>query len=126
MVSRSSADTIGGKLETTLLAGRFEGCPLRFASSTLALRPCVGLEAGMFHADFSGAGGKAATATWVAVLAHPRLEWKLADAIQVDAHAGVFVPFTRHDVVLANDSAALHETAPVGLQAGIGLAYRWP
>jgi hypothetical protein len=59
------------------------------------------------------------------LVAHPRLAWSAAPSLAVDAHAGISLPITRRQMVLANAADPLYQTATIGFQAGIGLAYRW-
>jgi hypothetical protein len=124
LVGRTTGDTYAGDLEVGLLVARLEACPMQLASEKVTLRICLGVDGGWLQADLLATGGQSASGGWFSLVAHPRLAWRATSSLAIDAHAGISVPVTHHEVVLTQ-GPALYETANLGFQAGIALAYHW-
>ncbi len=125
LAARASSQTPDGELAITLFEGRLEACPLQLGGTSVVLRPCAGVEAGMIRGELSRPPGKTDSGPWLALVAHPRIGFALGPALELDASAGILVPLIRQEFVLAGDAAVLQETAAAAFQTGIGLAYSW-
>lgn len=66
----SSTRAAGAEVASALQMGTLDGCPLRFGSRRLSLRPCVELQVGRFEARSAGfAGARLDSSAWVALAA---------------------------------------------------------
>jgi len=66
----SSTNAAGADVASALQMGTADGCPARFGSARLALRPCVQLQVGRLEARSAGfAGARLDSSAWVAVAA---------------------------------------------------------
>jgi hypothetical protein len=82
-----------GIAKLSFLAGRFEGCPLRFGSRAVALRPCVGVELGAVFASGELDGGRSVVQRWGSSEASLRLETWLAPQVFIEIQGAFLVPF---------------------------------
>jgi hypothetical protein len=84
-----------GIAKLSFLAGRFEGCPLRLGSRTVAVRPCVGVELGAVFASGELDGGRSVVQRWGSSEASLRLETWLAPQVFIEIEGALVVPFFR-------------------------------
>ena len=84
-----------GIAKLAFLAGRVEGCLLRFGSRAVALRPCLGLELGAVFASGELDGGRSVVQRWGSSEASLRLETWLAPQVFLEIEAAGLVPFFR-------------------------------
>jgi hypothetical protein len=84
-----------GIAKLSFLTGRVEGCPLRFGSRAVALRPCVGFELGAVFASGELDGGRSVVQRWGSSEASLRLETWLAPQVFLEIEGSAMVPFFR-------------------------------
>lgn len=82
-----------GTAELSLLAGRLEGCPVRFGSQVVAVRPCLGVELGAVFAHGDLAGGRSVVEPWGSSEASLRLEVGPFAPVFLELSAAAVVPF---------------------------------
>lgn len=91
--SLSRISSRDGIAKLSFLAGRFEGCPLRFGSRRVAVRPCVGVELGAVFASGELDGGRSVVQRWGSSEASLRLETWLAPQVFIEIEGAFVVPF---------------------------------
>jgi hypothetical protein len=117
---------IGGVFR--LGAGELRGCAMPGPRTVPLVFPlCVGLQIGAMHGSGEGSGlqeKQTARALWVATRIGPALRWRPRDG-RVGLWLGLdaIVALTRPEFVTAG-GARVHEAAPVGGQASVGLEIR--
>lgn len=81
----SSTSIAGADVASALQMGTVDGCPVRFGSSRLALRPCVELQVGRLEARSAGfTGARLESAAWVALAAVLRGRAELGAGISLE------------------------------------------
>jgi len=117
----------GGSADFALLAGRLEGCPLRFSPTPrLALSACVPLDAGRLEAAGSGfTPSQRVARPWLSAGALARVEWQLVDVLVLEAAGELFFPIVR-DRFFVGDDATLHRVPGLAAGATLGLGVRIP
>jgi hypothetical protein len=113
-----------GTAELTLLAGRFEGCPLRFGGRAIGLRPCAGIEWGAVFAHGEVAGGRSVVEPWGGAEAGLRLEAWLSRRFFLELSAAAVVPFFRTRYFFVPERIIYTVPAVTG-RAGLGLGFRF-
>jgi hypothetical protein len=117
---------IGGVFR--LGAGELRGCAMPGPRTVPLVFPlCVGLQVGAMHGSGQGSGlqeKQTARALWVATRIGPALRWRPRDG-RVGLWLGLdaIVALTRPEFVTAG-GVRVHEAAPVGGQASVGLEIR--
>lgn len=84
-----------GIANLSFLAARFAGCPFRFGSRAVAVRPCVGVELGAVFARGELDGGRSVVQRWGSSEASLRLETWLAPQVFIEIEGAFVVPFFR-------------------------------
>jgi hypothetical protein len=84
-----------GTAKLSFLAGRLAGCPLRFGSRAVALRPCLGFELGAVFASGELDGGRSVVKRWGSSEASLRLETWLAPQVFLEIEGAALVSFFR-------------------------------
>jgi hypothetical protein len=121
----ASATAVRSELGTasfTWLAGRLWGCPLRYQSTSFALRPCASFDAGFVRARGDEAfRARTQTAPWVAAGPLARLDWMASRIASFVFQAGAVFPLSRDSYVFLPDDV-VHEVPVVALSASVGAA----
>jgi hypothetical protein len=124
-----------GTAQFRWLAGDIIGCPLRLpATGALAVRPCLGFEAGQLTGKGRAAKNSAEeSATWLAMTGSARLDWTVFDVLQIDLTGGGFLSLTRDDFFFepapgsaGTEGVVVHEIPAGGLRASIGVGALFP
>jgi len=122
--SMSRVSNSAGSAKLSLLAGRFEGCPVRIGVPTLALRPCLGLELGAVFGEGELEGGQSVIQRWGSGEASLRLEvWPLQQVF-VELGGAVVVPFFHTRYFFVPEQIVYVVPAVTG-RAGLGVGYRF-
>jgi hypothetical protein len=96
LVANGSLEGAGGSATLWLVGGRLEVCPILLGNARLAVRPCVGAELGIVHADGETAfAPRTATAPWVSAEATVRGQWFATDRWFVEVGGGPVMPLDR-------------------------------
>lgn len=115
-----------GDLDVLLMSARVEGCPLAWRGGSLSLTPCAGVEGGLLRASGAGALGTSDAGLWGSALALGRLGIALGAGVQLEAQAAARLPLVRYEMGSVDGSAAWFQTPPVGVEAGVGMAWQIP
>jgi hypothetical protein len=109
-----------GSASFTWLLGRGEACPLRIRLvATLALRPCVALDAGAITSDVSGLSGTLnPSRAWLDLTAEARLEWRVLQNLSINVDGGFLVPLVRDSFVFEPSSLGKEYETPEVLGVG--------
>jgi hypothetical protein len=106
----------------TWLAGTAEACPVRVSfASTLALRPCAGLDAGAVSASTSGPShALQPSRAWADARVEGRLEWRVLGSLSLELEGGLLVPLTRDRFEVAPSLQTAYEAPPATGVASVG------
>jgi hypothetical protein len=100
-------------------------CPIAIGvGDRVVLRPCVAADAG--KESVSGdqtADARNVSPLWLDIGAIGRLQWKIGDALRVEAEGGAILPLVRN-IFFFDPDTTVHHVPFVGYAAGIGLAGR--
>lgn len=113
-----------GTAELSLLAGRFEGCALRFGWRPVGLRPCLGVEAGAVFAHGDLEGGRSTVEPWGSAEASLRLEARLPERVFLELSGAAVVPFFRTRYFFVPDRIVYTVPALTG-RAGLVVGFRF-
>jgi hypothetical protein len=103
-VANGSLDGAGGSAALWLFGGRLEVCPLRFGHAQLVVRPCVGAELGIVHADGQTEfAPRTATVPWVSAEATLRGQWFVTRSWFVEVDGGPVISLDRTRYYFAPD-----------------------
>lgn len=116
-----------GSASLTWTTGGLDVCPIRVhLASTLALRPCAEVTAGVISTTSSGVLEPAhPTRPWVTMDAHARLAWEPIAFLALELEAGAMVPFFRERFLFLPDEG-VYQAPIIGLFGRAGLAVHFP
>ncbi len=115
-----------GDVRYRLIAGRLEGCPLRFGGDAFFAQPCVGFDLGALRVEGTQQTGQADTGLWASVDASGRLSWRATRPVSFEAQLGALVPLTRYTLTSKKPPTKNYRTRLVGFFAGLGATARLP
>lgn len=116
-----------GHVRFVLSAARVEGCPFALGAGDVGATACLGVVAGVLHADGVGvARPGAANRSWVDAGPLFRAAWPMSEPVHVELDAGFAYALTRRTFVFSDPEYVVY--APPGLisRAGIFLAGALP
>lgn len=116
-----SAPTSVGSIERWLLAGRVEGCPVRWGSPSLGVTPCLGFELGVTHAQASGAESGESN-PWLTAGAGLRGALRLVHGLSLEAQTEAQLPLYKNDVLAGSETIYRQES--LAFQGGLGISAR--
>jgi hypothetical protein len=125
LVANGSVAGAGGSAALWLVGGRVELCPLRLASGPFVVRPCVGAELGVVHAEGQIAfAPRAVTEPWVTAEATLRGQWFPASSWFVELGGGPALAVDRTRYYFVPDQT-LYEMPVLTARAaaGVGLVF---
>lgn len=115
-----SAETRVGSIEHWLLAGRAEGCPVRWGVPTFGVAPCLGIELGVTHAAASDTPGSGQANLWMVAGAGLRAAVAIASGTNLEMQAEAQAPLFRNDVTAGSDT--VYRQKIIGFQGGLGIS----
>jgi len=105
---------------------RLDACVFEWKRSVFSVEPCVGVEAGVLRVEGTHpAGPSSHNLFWGSAGAELRGSVWYRDLLRVSAEVGAGVPFVHYRLSFQGEPP-IHETPPVGLFLGFGLAVRFP
>lgn len=116
----------GARFQWALM--QVEGCPVRFGSAELALRPCLALRFGLIHGEGRGISQpKEAIGFWSDVGPVLGLRVAATAGLLVEAQGGLLFPLRRttFDIVDMGAAGTVYSVPRVGGTVAIGLARRF-
>jgi hypothetical protein len=114
------------QLSVSVLGARLEGCPIAWSAPGVAFYPCVGVDVGALHAAGKDALGTSDTGVWAAALVHGRAAFELGAELALEAQLGATVPLVKYEMGPTLGDSAWFRTRALGLEAGLGIAWRIP
>jgi hypothetical protein len=115
----------GGTASLTYLAGRLEGCPLRFGGARLGLGTCLAFEIGYVWAESHATTNPRNNGqVWPTGEASLRLKYVVSGGLFLEADVGVGVPMIRPQYFFQPDRV-LYQVPAVTLRAALGVGYRF-
>ncbi len=120
--SYGSGTSDNGRLETTLVAGRLEGCAFGWDGGMWSIRPCLGADAGLLSSAWSAEGGHRDSGPWVSALGLVRAAVRIGPHLVPEAQIAGVVPFTRY-VMGSPQTRDVFQIEPILLQLSVGA--RW-
>lgn len=117
-----SVSTSVGDVQQWLLAGRAEGCPVRWGRPTLSVAPCLAFELGATGVSAEGTALPGDTGPWVAAGAGLRGALRLMPKLLLEAQAEAQLPLYRNDVYAGQE--AVYRAESLAFQGGLGLSMR--
>ena len=120
-------DNPAGSGDFYRVTGRVSGCPINGPLlSTLIVRPCIGMEAGVLHAERADLSGTNDSDNgWLSFNLETRLQWFAADWLLLEVAAEGGVPLLRPRFHLEPDLTLLMPD-PVYAAFGGGVGVRFP
>lgn len=122
--SLSRIEHSAGTAELSLFAGRIEGCPVRFGSAAVGVRPCLGLELGAVFASGELEGGRSVVEPWGSSEASLRLETWLSARVLLELSGAAVVPFFHTHYFFVPDQVVYVVPGVTG-RAGLVIGYRF-
>ena len=113
-----------GDLEHQLIAARLEGCSPRLGWSAWELGVCLGVDAGLLRAEYSGPSGSTDSGPWGAATVLGRAGFRASPAFTIEAQAGALLPWVRYETG-DPEGDVLAEGDAVVVTAGVGVSYRF-
>jgi hypothetical protein len=111
-----------GRLSTTLLAGRIEGCAFGWDGGAWSIGPCLGADAGLLSSTWSPEGGHSDSGPWISGLALVRAAVRIKPHFFPEAQVAGIIPFTRY-VMGSPQTRDVFQIEPILLQLSVGA--RW-
>lgn len=111
-------------LHMSILAGRFEVCPIELGSGAVRARPCLGIDGGVVRAGLAEAADD--SAPWAAVVGHARVVWELGPSFAIEGQLGGVAPLIRYALRTRDLANEVYRSAPLGLSGSAGVAFRLP
>jgi hypothetical protein len=112
------------QVTTTLIGGRLEGCVTAWAAANFSASPCAALDVGWLSVESSSSRGRSDAALWASGSALARVSYEGASPLVLALYAGALVPFVRYELG-APTGAAVFETQALGVETGLGAAWRF-
>ena len=122
--SLSRIEHSAGAAKLSLLAGRIEGCPLRFGSSAVGFRPCLGVELGAVFARGEIEGGRSVVEPWGSAETSLRVETWLLPQLLLELSGAAVVPFFHTHYFFVPDQV-IYTVPGVTGRAGLAVGYRF-
>jgi hypothetical protein len=117
-----TASAAGASARFGFLAGRAEGCPLRFGAADIALRTCALFEVGALSAFASGvANPQSRSDGWYAAGLDLRLGWEPLRGLLVEASADAIVPMRRERFYFGPNDLTVYRVPPLGGAGWVGI-----
>lgn len=123
--AQSELDASDGSATLRYLAGRAEGCPLRWGTRRIELRPCVAVEVGYVWAESHAAKNpRNAGQVWPSGEASLRLNLRISGGLFLEPDVAVGVPFL-HPRYFFEPDQVLYQVPSITFRAALGLGYRF-
>jgi hypothetical protein len=120
-VGNGSLDGWGGSAALWLAGGRLELCPMRFGNARFAVRPCLGTEVGVVHAQGQFAyAPRDATDPWISAEATLRVQWFATNSWFLELGGGPVLPLERTHYYFEPDRT-LYSMPVVTARAALGI-----
>jgi hypothetical protein len=114
----------------TLLAVRFEGCPLAPRIARISLHPCLHVELGAMAADGEARGDLVepytSRATWAGTGLDLRIRARLFSHLFAELEGGATLPLVKRSYVFDNPREVVYTTPPLALRSTIALVIAHP